>query len=336
MALPRIGVAACGGTIAATASGDGTATPRLGAADLLDAAPWLREIADMQARTVMTKASPDITVDDAVRLHDELVAFVRDERLDGVVVTTGTDTLEEVAFTLDLLWDPDAPVVVTGAVRNASKPGADGPANLTAAVATAASQAARGLGALVVMNDQIHAARYARKGNSGNVAAFVSPTVGPLGYLAEGVPVIPMRVARTPVLDPRPAAPLGARVALLTTFMGDDGALLPAVVAGGFAGLVVAGFGGGHLPAAFAEHPAFAQLLDTVPVVLASRANSGEPLRATYSGFAGSETELARRGVISAGCLDAPKARVLLSLLASAGEPAERVRAAFRRFSALP
>ena len=335
MGLPRIGIAACGGTIAATADGGGTATPRLGAADLLDAAPWLRDIADPQARTVMTKASPDITVDDTVRLHDELVAFVRDERLDGVVVTSGTDTLEEVAFTLDLLWNSDVPLVVTGAIRNASKPGADGPANLTAAVATAASAAARGLGALVVLNDQVHAARYARKGNSGNVAAFVSPTVGPLGYLAEGVPVIPLRVSRTPRVDP-PVLPVSAAVALLTTFMGDDGALLPAVASGGFAGLVVAGFGGGHVPAAFAEHPAFAQLLDSVPVVLASRANAGEPLRATYSGFSGSETELARRGVISAGCLDAPKARVLLTLLAAAGEPPERVRAAFRRFSALP
>ena len=335
MGLPRIGIAACGGTIAATASGDGTATPRLGAADLLDAAPWLRDISDPQARTVMTKASPDITVDDALRLCAELVDFVRDERLDGVVVTSGTDTLEEVAFTLDLLWDADVPVVVTGAIRNASKPGADGPANLTAAVATAASPAARGLGALLVMNDQIHAARYARKGNSGNVAAFVSPTIGPVGYLAEGVPVIPMRVSRTPRVE-TPAVPVTARVALLTTFMGDDGALLPAVVAGGFAGLVVGGFGGGHLPAAVAERPAFEELLATVPVVLASRANSGEPLRATYSGFAGSETELARRGVISAGSLDAPKARVLLTLLTAAGQSPDGVRATFRRFSALP
>jgi len=225
--LPRIGVVACGGTIASTGT-SGAATPRLGATDLLDAAPWLAQLARLDARTFMTKASPDVTLDDVTRLCAELLEFQESAGLDGLVVTHGTDTLEEIAFALDLLWPLDVPLIVTGAMRNASMPGADGPANLTAAIAVAGASSARGQGVLVVLNDQVHAARYVRKGHTSSVATFASPTVGPVGYLAEGVPVLPFTLPRPFVLDALPPTPLTARVALLTVGIGDDGGLLPA------------------------------------------------------------------------------------------------------------
>ena len=106
----------------------------------------------------------------------------------GVVVTQGTDTMEETAFLVDCLWDDDAPFVFTGAMRNPTLPGADGPANLTAAIRTAAVDAARGRGAMVVFNDEIHAARFVRKTHSTSPAAFRSPDAGPIGHVVEGVP----------------------------------------------------------------------------------------------------------------------------------------------------
>src|SRR5262249_37369809 len=132
--------------------------------------------------------SADITLNDVVRLRGELEAEVaaRGDELAGIVITHGTDTLEEVAFALDLLWEPDTPVVITGAMRNASLPSPDGRANVLASAATATAPDARGLGVLVVMNDEIHAARHVRKTHTASLAAFRSPTVGPIGYVTEG------------------------------------------------------------------------------------------------------------------------------------------------------
>src|SRR6185437_9696095 len=146
----------------------------------------------------------------------------------GIVITQGTDTIEETAFALDLLWAGHAPIVITGAMRNPSLPGADGPANLLAAVQVAASPTARGLGALVVFNDEIHAARFVSKTHTARLSAFRSRTVGPIGWLSEGRPVIA-------------AAPLGRfhlnvpsdavvpPVALIRLSLGDDGRILQAL-----------------------------------------------------------------------------------------------------------
>ena len=133
----------------------------------------------------MQRPSPSIIFADLLRLRDEIAHRVADGSA-GVVVTQGTDTIEETAFALDLMWPGDTPIVITGAMRNPSLPGADGPANLLAAVRVAATIQARRLGVLVVFNDEIHAARFVSKTHTSSLSAFRLSPAGRLPGLARG------------------------------------------------------------------------------------------------------------------------------------------------------
>jgi L-asparaginase len=331
--LPRVTVFSLGGTIASTSSGGGGAAggvrPRLGAQELVEAVPQLRDVAELEAVAFRQTASGDLTLPDMIALAAEIIRRF-DAGSSGVVVTQGTDTIEETSFALDLLVRSPRPVVVTGAMRNPTLAGADGPANLLGAVQVAAAPEAGGLGTLVVLNDEIHAARFVRKTHTSSPATFRSPTAGPLGWIVEGRPRIALR---TPVLDGLPSVldQDVPPVALLTAVLGDDDRLVERVEEAGYAGLVLAGFGGGHVPAQVV--PALADLASRLPVVLASRTGGGELLQETY-GFPGSERDLLARGLIPAGFLDGLKARILLSLLLAAGADLEGVRKAFEQINA--
>lgn len=328
-----IGVFSLGGTIASTnepgEEGAGV-IPRLGAAQLITAIPQLQGVADLEAVAFRQTASGDLTLADIAALAAEI-----SERLDsgatGIVVTQGTDTIEETAFALDLLVDAPNPVVVTGAMRNPMLAGADGPANLLAAVQVANASEARDAGTLVVFNDEIHAARFVRKTHTSSPSTFRSVTAGPLGWVVEGRPRIAFRPAPLPHIA-LPTGPSIPPVALLKLGLGDDGRLIEAVGSLGYAGLVVEGFGGGHVPAHTV--PALERLAREIPVVLASRTGGGEVLRETY-GFAGSERDLLARGLICAGFLDGLKARVLLSLRLVLDSDPESVRTQFEVLNAL-
>ena len=325
MALPRVAVFSLGGTISSTDTGGSGVEPTLTGEALVGDVPEIAEVAEVSAESFRQVASGELTVDDLVELSR---AIERSVSADGVVVTQGTDTSEETAFALDLLVGGDSPVVVTGAMRNPTLPGADGPANLLSSVRVAASEVARGLGALVVLNDEIHAARFVRKTHTQNPATFASPLTGPIGYLSEGA----VRIAARPTRRNHVALPEGSRdrpVALLTSHLGDDGRLVGEVSRLGYEGLVVEALGGGHVPSAAVEP--LATLAGEMPVVLASRTGSGEVLRQTY-GFPGSETDLLGPSLINAGTLDGPKARLLLSLLLRSGASREDVSGAFDRW----
>ncbi len=327
--LPKVTVFSLGGTIASTndfAGGSAGVAPRLGARELVDAVPELREVAELEAVPFRQTASGDLTLPDLVSLAAE-TAKRFEAGVAGVVVTQGTDTIEETSFALDLLVRGPQPVVVTGAMRNPTLAGADGPANLLAAVRVAAFPQAAGLGTLVVLNDEIHAARFVRKTHTFSSSTFRSPSAGPLGWVVEGRPRVAFRV---PELAGKPTG-VGAEipaVALLKCVLGDDSRLVEQVAALGYAGLVVEALGGGHVPARMV--PALERLAGRLPVVLASRTGGGELLRETY-GFPGSERDLLARGLVPAGFLDGPKARVLLSLLLATGAGTDEVRTAFEQ-----
>jgi L-asparaginase len=321
--LPVVSVLALGGTIASTPSGRGVA-PTLTAEQLVHGVPELADVATISAETFRQEASSELRIVDLVALAREI-----DRRLArgdaGVVITQGTDTIEETSFALDLLVGAAAPVIVTGAMRNPSLPGADGPANLLAAARTAAYEQARGLGTLVVFDDEIHAARFVRKAHAQGVSPFRSSPAGPIGWLAEGAVCIAARpVGRCRLkLDEVTESPA---VALLTFGQGDEGLLLTAVQPAGYHGLVIEGAGGGHVTAGSVAD--LGQLARLMPVVLASRTGAGPALRRTYS-FPGSEIDLLEKGLIPAGAMTGARARMLLRLLLAAGASHEDVRRSF-------
>src|SRR3954453_22337781 len=160
-----------GGTIAMAGHQDGVVS-RLDAGQVVGSVPALAELdVDLDVRDFRRVPSASLSFQDVAELTKAAEACA----CDGTVVVQGTDTLEETAFLIDLLWAGDGPVVVTGAMRNPSMAGADGPANLLAAVTVAASRDFRGLGALGVFDDQVHAARFVRKTHSTSTATFASP-----------------------------------------------------------------------------------------------------------------------------------------------------------------
>ncbi|MFF2651896.1 asparaginase [Streptomyces sp. NPDC058045] len=308
----EVAVYTLGGTISAAGGGGDT---RLTGAQVL-AAVGVPEDIRVTLHDFRHLPSASLTIDDIT----ELAAHTRQSRAAGIgtVVVQGTDTLEETAFLLDLLCAPGTPVVVTGAMRRPDTPGADGPANLAAAITTAADPACRDLGVLAVLGDEIHAARHVRKAHTTSLTALASPGAGPLGRIVEGRPHILLRPPAPTVPRPlRPTRPV--RVALLTLTLGDGGELLDAVDAR-FDGLVLAAFGAGHVPARLVGP--LAALAARMPVVFASRTGAGPVLTHTYRG-PGSEHDLITHGLIPAGHLDPPKARLLLHTLLASDTPPE-------------
>lgn len=318
-------VVTLGGTIAMTSASDGGVRPSLGAHDLLAAVPQLEGVA-ARVKTLEFRSAPgaSLSIDDMSELADTLRTMDAEGTVDGVVVTQGTDTLEETAYLLSLLYGGTAPVIVTGAMRHPQMAGADGPANLLAAVTAAASPQMRGLGVLVVFNDQIFDAARVRKTHATSTGAFTAPGTGPLGTVIESQ----LRLLAVPAHRPPPITTpmrVPAQVGLYVASLGDDGAMLRAMTEHAD-GMVIAAFGAGHVPATWV--PALEECARRMPVVLASRTSSGSTLTHTY-GFPGSEKDLLERGLIGAGHLDPLKARLLLTVLLRTGINDTGVRRAF-------
>lgn len=297
-------------------------SPGLGAEDLVAAVPELVNVAQIRSHTVCNVGSPSVTFDhvlDALTWADaEIMAGAA-----GIVLTHGTDTMEETAYLLDLLWRHPEPLVVTGAMRSAEEAGADGPANLLASVIAATCQRLRGLGVLVVMDDEIHLADRATKTHAMSVSTFASPWGAPIGRVEEGRVLLDYLPAEARPLPLDVPATRTSRVALIEAAFGSDGHIVRLAVDGGYDGVVIAGAGAGHVSATAAE--VVGEAVTRVPVVIATRTGAGRTATCTY-GYPGAEVDLLRRGVIMAGALSARKARLLLWVLL--GNAADRDRIA--------
>ncbi|WP_166358905.1 asparaginase [Pseudomonas akapageensis] len=315
MTLPKLSIGALGGTVSmqAKSAGEGV-TPAVTGEAMLASLPELTELALINVETLCLLPSASLDFEQLLSVLRWAKAQV-EQGATGVVLTQGTDTLEESAYFLDLLWDLDAPLVMTGAMRSASQVGADGPANLMAAIKVALDKNSRRRGVQVVMNDQVHAAAWVRKSDALAVDAFTSPLFGPVGVMVEGR----VQYLSEPPLE-RMTLPYPGkthhRVALLEAVLGADIQLLEQIVRLGYDGLVIAGFGAGHVAAQWAER--IGRIAEKLPVVIASRTGSGTTAQHSY-GFVGGEMDLQGRGAVMAGFLCPRKSRILLWLLIGCG-----------------
>ncbi len=332
----RIHVIALGGTIAMTggASPAAAVVPRLGAEALVEAVrPFLPPDLAPTGESMANRPSANLAVADIARLALR-IREAAEEGVAGVVVTQGTDTLEETAFLLSLfLGTPPVPVVVTGAMRPASAAGADGPANLVAAIHLAADETARARGVLVVMAERIFAAADATKAHTHFVDAFAAHQGAAVGIMREGQaqwlspPPDPLAPAFEPSRFAEPRAL--AHVPILEALLDADPRRACAILDDSDAAVLRA-FGAGHVPESWVEP--LAAFAARRPLVLASRVPFGRVLEASY-GYPGSESDLIARGLIPAGRLNAQKARLLLMLLAAEGAAGAELRSRYARIA---
>jgi L-asparaginase len=297
---PRaVRVVAAGGTIAMRGE---RAVPALDAAELVEQLPQVAGF-HLEAESVLSLPSTHLSLSDALDLARRACAAA--DSGEGVVLTTGTDTMEEVAVLCGLMYGGDAPIVITGANRPGSAPGADGPANLLDAIILARAPAAERLGVVVAFGGEVHAAMTVRKIDSTGPVAFGSPTAGPVGRIVEGrvwLHATPLRPTALPVRR------IDHRVTTVTTGLGDDGAMLrhAAEISDG---VVMIALGAGHLaPAVLHE---LREAAERLPVVITCRPDRSSMLFSTY-GFEGAERDLRASGAICAPFLSAAAARMAL------------------------
>ncbi len=301
---PRVLVIATGGTIAGQSVGG-----QLTGAQLVEAVPQLADVADIRVEEFSRIGSSAMTPDHWTRLSGMINARFDDDRsLAGIVVTHGTDTMEETAYFLHLTVAHARPVVMVGSMRNASAVSPDGPANLLSGVRVAASQQAQGKGVLVVLNDEIHSARDVRKADNNRVDTFESTEFGTLGIVDSDRILFRRTIAtrHTIISDLQDA--IGQTelpsVPIVADYAGNDGDGLRTAVAAGARGVVIQAFGGGRASPGMRE--AIAEVADRgVLIVIASRVPEGRIM----SGASNPDV-----GVVSSGDLPPHKARVLAML----------------------
>ncbi|WP_306368415.1 asparaginase [Nocardiopsis sp. CC223A] len=326
-ATRRVVLISTGGTIASRRIGDGY-TAELSGPQILEGA-GVPDGLRVRVRDLFTANSSALTTDQQLTLLGAVHEALADDEVDGVVVTHGTDTLEESAFLIDLYHRDGRPVVFTGAQRPPDHDESDAPANLRDALSVAAT--GHDLGVVVVFDGLVHAARGTVKQHTLAVEGFGDPSGTPVGGVSEGRVLIRHRPPRRPPL-PLPDGP-APRVDIVTHHAGADPVLLRAAVAAGARGIVLAGTGSGNASPVFVD--AVAEAVSAgVLVALTTRVPAG-PVAGIYSGGGG--VDLIAAGAVPTGTLRAPQARMaVISALLHRSDPAERIAALGRLLSDEP
>jgi L-asparaginase len=329
-AQPTISVLGTGGTIAGAAPSStqlsGYTIGEVVVQNLLDAVPALKSIANMTGTQVFNVGSGYLTKGEWLKLANAVQSEVDKDSVTGVVITHGTDTLEETAYFLNLVVSTKKSVVLVGAMRPSTAISADGPLNLLNAAKVAVAPESAGRGVLLVMNDEIHAARDVTKTNTTNVATFKSPNFGPIGYIEGGK----VRYYREPFgrhtfqsrFNIRKISDL-PRVDILYSHVDDDGTLAAASLKAGAQGVVHAGTGNGTV-----HINAFEVLADAsrrgIPVIRTSRVGTGSVVP--------SQKIWTEAGFIEGGTLNPQKARILLQVALTQTKDKEEIRKIFSEY----
>lgn len=307
--MKKILVLHTGGTISMTA--DGTGQVRVQETNPIAASIASLPNLDITSREIFHLPSPHVTIDHVLSLYQ----IIKEEAAgyDGFVVTHGTDTLEETAYLLDTLAIPRKPIVLTGAMRSSNELGSDGVYNYLTALRVAGDERSADKGVLVVMNDEIHAAKYVTKTHTTNLSTFQTPTHGPLGLVTKQDILYFKQAEERVRFD---LARVEGIVPIVPAYMDMDTVLLDSLQDQVLSGLVIQALGAGNLPPAVL--PSLDALLAKgIPVVLVSRSFNGiaEPVYA----YEGGGVDLKKRGVLFVKELNAAKARIKLLLAINAG-----------------
>jgi len=324
MMKPRLATFFTGGTISMRIDpATGGAVPALSGEEIIALVPGLDRIAEFDLINFARLPGPHWTPGRMMELARAVKEKLADEKIAGAVVTHGTDTLEETAYLLDLVLDEEKPVVFVGAMRNSSELSWDGPGNLRSAVRVAVDPAARGLGVIVAMNEQLIAAAEATKTHTESTDTFQSRDFGPLGLVDKDRVIVMRRPAeREHIATDR----IEERVDVIKMVAGADGRFISFAIDDGARGLVIEGLGRGNVTVA--ALPAIERAIAAnIPVVIASRCPRGRVLD-TYA-YEGAGRQLRKMGVILGGMLPSHKARIKLMLALGAGWSSEKIRASF-------
>jgi L-asparaginase len=305
--MKKLLIITTGGTIAMKRdAATHSISPAKSGQEFLASVPEMQKHARVELIEFSNIDSSDMTPEMMFRLAKLVRNHIRRDDIDGIIITHGTDTLEETAYMIDLLVEDCKPIVLTAAMRSFDEPGTDAPTNLLASVMTACSKACLQSGTLVVMNEEIHAAREVRKTYTSNVATFESPGYGPLGIVDEDQVII---FRKSLIRETIPAERIEPDVELFKMTAGNDGRLIGYAINNQVKGIVIEGLGRGNIPASAADQ--VSQAIDQrIPVVITSRCFKGRVL-GIYSGTGGGK-KLHEAGIIYGGDLSGQKARIKL------------------------
>jgi len=284
----------------------------------------LKEFANVIEVEAFNLPSPHITPFEMLKIKNLIEQFIEKEHIDGVVITHGTDTLEETAYFLDLTVKTNIPIVLTGAMRSANEIGSDGLYNLVSAIKVASTDEARGKGVLVVLNDEIHTAENVTKTHASNVNTFQSPQYGQIGFVSKSIVHFHHSPNRRTVF---PIQEIDKRVALFKVYAGMESDVLQGVIHLGYDGIVLEGLGQGNVPPNLV--PIIQDIIEKgIPIVLVSRCFNG--IAQDVYGYMGGGKILKEKGVLFAKGLNGQKARLALLIALNYLDPKEALRELFQ------
>lgn len=317
----KIAVFHTGGTISMEQDSKTGAVNTRQSHPLLNTESELFDHIEIISKNVLNVPSPHITEKEMLKLQKEIKLVAQD--VDGVVITHGTDTLEETAYFLDLTIDVNIPIVITGSMRSSNEIGWDGLTNYISAIRVASSEKARGFGVLVVLNEEIHAARNVTKTHTSNVATFQSPQFGPLGIVTKNGVLMHQKLLFNEYYN---VSFITKNVVLLKAYAGMDSMLFDALSELGVDGVVIEALGQGNMPPESVE--GIVKLLENgSPVVLVSRCFNG--ISEDVYAYEGGGKHLKNLGVIFSNGLNGQKARLKLLVALELSSTLEEIEEIF-------